>query len=617
MKKSNKLFDVIVLGPAHVELRGQQQGSALKNMLSFEKSLGKDAAMLAVGLSRLGAKSALISSIGRDAMGQFIIDTLSDNAVDISQVNTTHHHLTALTIQNGDHGAGQTIHYSPYNNESSVQFNEDFLLKSCSLLICSQILNDSTFMSKAPDIIKRIKEQQVKIILLLDDLLALKNIKLPEITPLLAMTDVIIGRESDYIQILDKANIDDAISSLAQMTKAISVIKRGQHCYIPSLCNHQGFNLEFKGVNIIATAIGFAAAWLHDKTLEQCCEHANAAETLIALNTQAPSLEALSFFLDHQNQVVAHSIQSASFANLCYSSVQKRLKKPLFLVSLGDHKLWQKMAEPYGIKEETLQLAKQFVGEAIMQGFSHESMAGLIFEDESAFKCQDWSEKVSWLACSLEKTGEVPLQFTYDVELTGILSQWPEHHVAKISVTYHPDDRYSLRGQQEALLAQLHHVCRNTKHALLIDLVMPMNSLLTAKTHAHILQRFYELGIYPDYWQVSMPRDQRSWENIHNVIQDNAPFCQGIIVNAAFASLEQLPTLIDICGKEKICQGLVVGRGLFQHCVEQWFAKKIDDQMLVHLISDALRQTANLWYEKCQSELLIDHLMPRSWQIYS
>ncbi len=607
MKKSNKLYDIVVLGPSHVELCGQQQSSALKNMLSFEKKIGQGAPKIAVGLARLGAKAALISNLGEDAMGQFIQDSLVDETVDISQVRILSEMITPLVIKNTDNRAAQTITYRNLPTTQALSLSESFLEKSRALLI----VNEWPTLNA----IKKAKENHVKIILLLGNLQAnhLNN----DNVALLAQCDVVIGTELDYVNLFSADNVDAALALLAEQTNAIRVVKHEQACYVPSVCHHSGFNTDHVKVNLDACAMGFIAAWLQEKTLEQCCEYANACETLMALNTESPSLDALTFFLNHQNQVVARSIQSAFFTNLCYSSVQKRLKRPLFLLNVGDHKLWQKMAEPYGAKEDTISLAKQYINVAIESVFEDFPLAGIVFEDETALSQKNWSTKLSWLARSLEKPNEIPLQFNTDSELTSVLSHWPKHHVAKVSVTYHPDDRYSLRGQQEALLSQCHKVCRDTQHALLIDLLMPMNSLITAKTHAHIIQRFYELGIYPDYWQMSLPRDQRSWENIYAVIQESAPFCQGLFINAIFASQEQLPTLIEIAGKEKMCQGLVVGRALFQNTVEQWFAKKIDDQMLVQHFSDALRQVATLWYEKCQSGSFIDHLMPRSWQIYS
>ncbi|MGE3318913.1 MAG: PfkB family carbohydrate kinase [Candidatus Berkiella sp.] len=616
MKKSNKLFDIVVLGPSHVQLQGEQQGSTLKSMLSFQKSIGKGAPSIAIGLARLALKSALISSVGEDAMGQFILETLQDEGVDVSQTNTAKDYLTPLVMQNND--ADQMITYASLapSDSTTKELNENFINKSRALLILSTWLQNASNISNLLETIQKAKEHQVKIILQVNQL-PKRNEKDPfDMSSLFALCDVIIGEELDYLQLSNAENIDSALTSFSQLTTALLVVKGKQACYVPSVCQHRGFS-EVNKVDIHACTTGFLAAWLHEKTLEQCAEAANACETHTELNGSSPSLDTLNFFISHQNKVFARIIQSPFFANLCYSSVQKRLKKPLFLINLGNNELWRKMAEPYGAKEETVNLAKQYVSEAISQAFEKSPAAGIILEDETTFSYKPWSTKLSWLARSLEKPGEVPLQFIHDSELTSILTHWPKHHVAKVSVTYHPDDRYSLRGQQESLLAQLHSVCRNTKNALLIDLIMPMNSLITAKTHAHIMQRFYELGIYPDYWQMSLPRDQRTWENIYTTIQDGAPFCQGIFINAISASLDQLPTLIEIAGKEKLCLGLVTGRALFQNTVEQWFAKKIDDPMLVESLSDNLRNMAALWNEKCQSESLIDHLMPRSWQMYS
>ncbi|MBT3239153.1 MAG: 5-dehydro-2-deoxygluconokinase, partial [Rhodospirillaceae bacterium] len=94
----NRKLDVICLGRSSVDLYGDQVGGPLEDMQSFSKYIGGCATNIAVGTSRLGLKSALITRVGDEQMGRFIRQTLLEEGVDVSHVSTDPDRLTALVI---------------------------------------------------------------------------------------------------------------------------------------------------------------------------------------------------------------------------------------------------------------------------------------------------------------------------------------------------------------------------------------------------------------------------------------------------------------------------------------------------------------------------------------
>ena len=70
-------LDVITIGRASVDLYGQQIGSRLEDVTSFAKSIGGCPANIAVGTSRLGLKSGLLTRVGVEQMGGFILEQLT------------------------------------------------------------------------------------------------------------------------------------------------------------------------------------------------------------------------------------------------------------------------------------------------------------------------------------------------------------------------------------------------------------------------------------------------------------------------------------------------------------------------------------------------------------
>ena len=95
---SEPLLDVICLGRSSVDLYGEQVGGRLEDVQTFAKYIGGCPANIAVGTARLGLKSALITRVGDEHMGRFIVEALDKERVDTSQITSDPERLTALVI---------------------------------------------------------------------------------------------------------------------------------------------------------------------------------------------------------------------------------------------------------------------------------------------------------------------------------------------------------------------------------------------------------------------------------------------------------------------------------------------------------------------------------------
>src|SRR3546814_3192832 len=93
-----KAFDVITIGRAGVDLYGGQVGGRLEDMGSFEKYIGGSPTNIDCGSARLGLKTALISRVGNEHMGRFILEQLAREGVSTQGVKIDPERLTALVI---------------------------------------------------------------------------------------------------------------------------------------------------------------------------------------------------------------------------------------------------------------------------------------------------------------------------------------------------------------------------------------------------------------------------------------------------------------------------------------------------------------------------------------
>lgn len=94
---SEKL-DLITIGRSSVDLYGAQIGGRLEDMGSFDKYIGGSPTNMACGTARLGLKSAVITGVGDEHMGRFIVEQLRREGVNTDGVKTDPERLTALVL---------------------------------------------------------------------------------------------------------------------------------------------------------------------------------------------------------------------------------------------------------------------------------------------------------------------------------------------------------------------------------------------------------------------------------------------------------------------------------------------------------------------------------------
>ena len=97
MKKVGNL-DLITIGRSSVDLYGSQIGGRLEDMRSFQKYIGGSPTNIAAGAARLGLKSAVITRVGNEHMGRFILEELKKEGVNTEGIRIDKQRLTALVI---------------------------------------------------------------------------------------------------------------------------------------------------------------------------------------------------------------------------------------------------------------------------------------------------------------------------------------------------------------------------------------------------------------------------------------------------------------------------------------------------------------------------------------
>ncbi|WP_035920499.1 2-deoxy-5-keto-D-gluconate 6-phosphate aldolase domain-containing protein, partial [Labrenzia sp. C1B10] len=84
----------------------------------------------------------------------------------------------------------------------------------------------------------------------------------------------------------------------------------------------------------------------------------------------------------------------------------------------------------------------------------------------------------------------------------GGLAEWPTEHVVKVLCFYHPNDTDAMKAEQEDVLKRLFAACRRNRLEMLLEIIPSKVGPVDADTTADIIRRFYEIGIYPDWWKL-------------------------------------------------------------------------------------------------------------------
>lgn len=92
------MVEVLAFGRVLVDLYANETNTPLRHVRSFSKYLGGSAGNTAFGLARLGARVGLISRVGNDEFGAFLLERLQQEGVATNLVKVDPEYRTALAI---------------------------------------------------------------------------------------------------------------------------------------------------------------------------------------------------------------------------------------------------------------------------------------------------------------------------------------------------------------------------------------------------------------------------------------------------------------------------------------------------------------------------------------
>lgn len=633
---NDRPLDVITMGRAGVDLYGEQIGGRLEDMTSFAKYLGGCPANIAVGSARLGLRAAMLTRVGDEHMGRFVRETLALEGVDVSHVKTDPDRLTAMAILGiRDSNTFPLIFYRENCADMAIEaadVDAPFVASARALVVTGTHFSTPTTEAACLTAIRFAREVGTKVVFDVDYRPVLWGLAgrgmgekrfveseavsahLQKIVPL---CDMIVGTEEEMHIAAGTTETIAALRRLRQLTGAVLVLKRGADgCAVfpgavPDRVDdgivHPGFPVEV--FNVLGAGDAFMAGllrgWLRGTDWPEACRVANACGSLVVSRhgcaPAMPSWIEIKDFLDRvsrKGKELPAALHGDQRASTLHRVTTRRQSWPQVLALAFDHRRqFEELSDRWGSPPQRIERFKSLIQEAVIRLRSEVGGIGVLVDDHYGKHClSSMTGEGLWIARPIERARTTPLTFEHGPDIVTTLRSWPAEHVAKVLISYRPDDPAELRSLQEERLAMVFEACIATGHELLIEVVPPRIDPADAiNPLAATLERFYAIGIEPDWWKLPPLPQPAAWRRVGSIIRVNDAYCRGILVLGQQVSEEVLHRSFDAAAGEPLVRGFAIGRNIFWMPAEQWFAGEIGDDRAVELMVQKFRHVIGLW----------------------
>jgi 5-dehydro-2-deoxygluconokinase len=626
------VLDLISIGRSSVDLYGQQVGGRLEDMASFSKAVGGCPTNIAIGTARLGLKSAVITRVGDEQMGRFILEQLGREGVETKGVVVDPRRLTSLVILGvRDEKTFPLIFYRTDCADAALdesEIDEAFVASAKAVVVTGThfaIPNAAKAQKKAIALARKHGRKVVFDVDYRPNLWGLaghaageeRYIRSDSVTQhlqaILPDCDLIVGTEEELHAAGGSEDTLAAIRAIRALSRATIVCKRGpMGCVvfpgaIPASIEDgikgPGFPVEVYNVLGAGDAFmsGFLRGYLRDEPIETCCTWANAcgafAVSRLLCSPESPTFAELQFFLKHGSlhRALRHDVA----INHVHWATTRRPQAPTLMALAIDHRAQiEAMADEAGAPRTRIAAFKRLAVAAAARVAKGAAGFGMLLDGrygrEALFRAGDHG---FWIARPLEVPGSRPLRLETDAEgsLGAALTEWPVDHVVKVLAFYHPDDDAALKAEQEAVLKRVALACRQVGRELLVEIICSKNGPVGDDTMASVMRRLYAIGIKPDWWKLEAQPTQAAWAAVDAAIAENDPYCRGVVLLGLDAPLPELEAAFRLAQTARTVKGFAVGRSIFGEAARGWLAGALDDEAATAMMAERFGRLVEAW----------------------
>lgn len=606
-------LDVITIGRSSVDLYGAQVGGRLEDMRSFSKYVGGSPTNMAVGTARLGLRSALITRVGDEHMGRFIRERLEAEGVDMRGVATDPERLTALVLLGiRDKAQFPLIFYR--ENCADMALSEDdidpaFIAEARAVVATGTHLSHPRTEAAVLKALRLARGNGARTALDIDyrpNLWGLSGhgdgenrfIESEKVTAKLQSTldlfDLIVGTEEEFHIAGGSTDTLAALRNVRAVSDAVLVVKRGPMGAaaftgaIPATLDEgqsgPGFPIEV--FNVLGAGDGFMSGllkgWLDGEDWPTALKYANACGAFAVSRHGCapayPSWTELQFFF--ARGVRDPALRLDRELEQIHWATNRTGDWPDMRVFAFDHrKQMEEAADAVGAPRDRIGRFKQLCLDAALKVAAGRHGYGILCDQRLG---QDALHRAAgrglWIGRPVELPGSRPLELEIGPDFGSDLAEWPAEHVVKVLCFYHPDDDAAMKGGQEETVVRLADAARANGLEFLLEIIPSKVGPLDDDTAARAIQRFYDLGVHPDWWKLEPMISAAAWAAACDAIARNDPHTRGIVILGLEAEPEALQESFRQAARFDLVKGFAVGRSIFGPAARRWLAGEIGDE---------------------------------------
>ncbi len=623
-----KLLDVITIGRASVDLYGAQVGGRLEDMGSFQKYIGGSPTNIAAGTARLGLRSALITRVGDEHMGRFIREELVREGVDVRGVTTDPTRLTALVLLGiRDEKQFPLIFYRENCADMALSvedIDEGFVAEARSVVATGTHLSNPRTEAAVLKALTLARKHGARTALDIDyrpNLWGLAGhgagearfIASAEVTAKLqaslALFDLIVGTEEEFHIAGGTTDTMAALRAVRAVTPAVLVCKRGPMGAaafagaIPDTLDAgeagPGFPIEV--FNVLGAGDGFMSGlikgWLEDAPWSQALTYANAcgafAVSRHGCTPAYPSWQELQFFLGRG--VTTPALRKDADLEQIHWSTNRRKRWTEVRAFAFDHRI--QLEQTPGATAEKIAAFKELCLDATLDVSQGRAGFGLLCDSRlGRTALYRAAGQGLWIGRPVEWPTSRPVSLEPEIGADyGGLAEWPLDHVVKVLCFCHPDDAPDMQAQQEDVVQRLFQSCRRNRLEFLLEVIPSKVGPVDDFSTARLISRFYDIGIYPDWWKLEPLQTARAWEVTCAAITARDPHVQGVVVLGLGQSEAELAASFKLAAAQPLVKGFAVGRTIHGDVGRDWMAGQIDDSTAVATLAANFRRMCKYW----------------------
>ena len=621
-------LDLITIGRSSVDLYGAQIGGRLEDMGSFDKYIGGSPTNIACGTSRLGLRSAVITGVGDEHMGRFIIEELQREGVETSGVKIDPYRLTALVLLGiRDEEQFPLIFYRENCADMGLcedDIDPDFIRSARAVVATGTHLSNPQVEAATIKALNIARDAGLQTALDIDYRPNLwgvaghgdgesRFVESDAVTQKLQTTlhlfDLIVGTEEEFHIAGGSTNTIEALRAVRGVSAATLVCKRGAAGAVAftgdipdSLdAGEAGPGFPIEVFNVLGAGDGFMSGllkgWLDGETWPVALKYANAcgafAVSRHGCTPAYPSWEELQFFFkrgitrpDLRNDAELEQVHWATNRAGDWSSVK---------TFAFDHRM--QLEDMAGYTKDKGGAFKELCLQAALQVQAGQEGYGILCDNRIGRAALHAASGTGlWIGRPTELPGSRPIQLEPELgEDLGQLREWARENVVKLLVFCHPDDNAAMRAEQEEVVKRLWHASRRNGLEFLLEIIPSKVGTVDDMTTATLIQQFYDLGVYPDWWKLEPFKTAAAWQNAVEAIERNDPYTRGIVVLGLDAPEAELAASFAMAAKQPLVKGFAVGRTIFGDAARAWMADEIGDAEAIDMMRGRYQRLCEIW----------------------